>query len=401
MGKTASHQRSVKEGVPVCADRCTPRVKLFLMILATVLAAGCGKEQAGPPGGGMPPAEVEIIMAMPRVTPVRFEYPAQIAGSREVEVRARTTGIIVRRNYREGAAVKQGESLFSLDPAPARVALARAEADLAVAQARQAQSRRDAERLRPLLPEKAISQKEYDDATSAAAIAAAEVKAAHARVQDARLNLAYTRVESPISGIAGRALLSEGSLVSGPDVLLTTISQTNPVYVLFGISDSEQAQLRREIAAGRVVLPPDRRFIVHLKLADGSLYEHSAKLDFSDIRVGTQTASSEARAEIANPSGMLRPGQFVRVVLSGAQRPRAILVPQRAVLDGPKGKFVLLVNRENKAQPQPVEPGEWSGSDWVINSGLNGGERVIVEGMLKALPGAPVRIAAQKPAPPP
>ena len=397
MPQTMSQRTPYKGGE--MTGRARSAMRASALALATVLLASCGKEQAGPPGGGMPPAEVEVITVAPRAIPISFEYPAQIAGSREVEVRARTTGIILRRNFREGAAVKQGQSLFSLDPAPARVALARAEADLAVAQARQAQSRRDAERLRPLLPSKAISQKEYDDATSGAAVAAAEVKAAQARVQDARLNLAYTRVESPISGIAGRALLSEGSLVSGPDVLLTTISQINPAYVLFGIADTEQARLRREIAAGRVVLPPDQRLIVSLKLADGSLYEHSAKLDFNDVRVGTQTASSEARAEIANPAGTLRPGQFVRVVLSGAQRPRAILVPQRAVLDGPQGKFVLLVNRENKSQPQPVEPGEWTGSDWVINSGLNGGERVIVEGMLKAMPGAPVKIAARKPAP--
>lgn len=395
--------QTMSELTPFTGGNMTGRARNAMragaLVLAASLLTSCGKEQAGPPGGGMPPAEVEVITVSPRAIPVSFEYPAQIAGSREVEVRARTTGIIVRRNYREGAAVKEGQSLFSLDPAPARVALARAEADLAVAQARQAQARRDADRLRPLLPSKAISQKEYDDATSAAAVGAAEVKAAQARVQDAQLNLAYTRVESPISGIAGRALLSEGSLVSGPDVLLTTISQINPAYVLFGISDTEQARLRREIAAGRVVLPPDQRFIVSLKLADGSLYEHSAKLDFNDVRVGTQTASSEARAEIANPASTLRPGQFVRVVLSGAQRPRAILVPQRAVLDGPQGKFVLLVDRDNKAQPQPVEPGEWSGSDWVINSGLNGGERVIVEGMLKTMPGAPVKIAARKPAP--
>lgn len=399
MPQTRSQRTLVSGGDPTGCARSAMRASV--VVLATVMLAGCGKkEQAGPPGG-MPPAEVEVITVAPRAIPVSFEYPAQIAGSREVEVRARTTGIILRRNYREGAAVKEGQSLFSLDSAPARVALARVEADLAVAEARYAQSRRDAERLRPLLPSRAISQKEYDDATSAAAVAAAEVKAAQARVQDARLNLAYTRVESPISGIAGRALLSEGSLVSGPDALLTTISQINPAYVLFGISDTEQARLRREIAAGRVVLPADQRFIVNLKLADGSLYEHSAKLDFNDVRVGTQTASSEARAEIANPAGTLRPGQFVRVVLGGAQRPHAILVPQRAVLDGPQGKFVLLVDRQNKAQPQPVDPGEWSGSDWVINNGLNGGERVIVEGMLKAMPGAPVRIAARKPPPKP
>lgn len=378
------------------ASRNRTSMAYLAMIVAASLSAGCKQNQAGPPGG-MPPPEVVVVTVGPKAVPVSFEYPAQTAGSREVEVRARTTGIILKRNFQEGAVVKAGQSLFTLDPAPARVALAKAEADLAVAQARLAQARRDAERLKPLLPAKAVSQKEFDDATSAAAIASADVQAAQARVREARLNLDYTRVESPISGVASRALLSEGSLVSGPDVLLTTVTQSNPIYVLFGISDSEHAKLRRDIDAGRIVLPADKRFIVSVKLADGTLYEHSAKLDFSDIRVGTATASSEARAEIPNPAGILRPGQFVRAVLSGAQRPRAILVPQRAVLDGPQGKFVLLVGPDSKVQPRPVQPGDWSGEQWVIDGGLSGGERVIVDGMLKAAPGSLVKIADSKP----
>lgn len=378
------------------ASRNRTSMAYLAMIVAASLSAGCKQNQAGPPGG-MPPPEVVVVTVGPKAVPVSFEYPAQTAGSREVEVRARTTGIILKRNFQEGAVVKAGQSLFTLDPAPARVALAKAEADLAVAQARLAQARRDAERLKPLLPAKAVSQKEFDDATSAAAIASADVKAAQARVREARLNLDYTRVESPISGVASRALLSEGSLVSGPDVLLTTVTQSNPIYVLFGISDSEHAKLRRDLDAGRIVLPADKRFIVSVKLADGTLYEHSAKLDFSDIRVGTSTASSEARAEIPNPAGILRPGQFVRAVLSGAQRPRAILVPQRAVLDGPQGKFVLLVGPDSKVQPRPVQPGDWSGEQWVIDGGLSGGERVIVDGMLKAAPGSLVKIADSKP----
>lgn len=378
------------------ASRNRTSMAYLAMIVAASLSAGCKQNQAGPPGG-MPPPEVVVVTVEPKAVPVSFEYPAQTAGSREVEVRARTTGIILKRNFQEGAVVKAGQSLFTLDPAPSRVALAKAEADLAIAQARLAQARRDAERLKPLLPAKAVSQKEFDDATSAAAIASADVKAAQARVREARLNLDYTRVESPISGVASRALLSEGSLVSGPDVLLTTVTQSNPIYVLFGISDSEHVKLRRDIDAGRIVLPADKRFIVSVKLADGTLYEHSAKLDFSDIRVGTSTASSEARAEIPNPADILRPGQFVRAVLSGAQRPSAIVVPQRAVLDGPQGKFVLLVGPDSKVQPRPVQPGDWSGDHWVIDGGLSGGERVIVDGMLKAAPGSLVKIADSKP----
>src|SRR5260370_11113412 len=316
------------------------------------------------PRGGMPPPEVAVVTVQPQSVPATFEYVGQTAGSREVEVRARVTGIVLKRNYREGGPVARGQSMFTIDPAPFEVAVARAEAALASADARFAQTRRNSARLKPLFEAKAASQKDYDDAASAEQIAQAEVKTARANLADARLNIGYTRVEAPVSGIAGRALRSEGTYVSGPDVLLTTVSQIDPIYVLFGVSDEERVRLAREADTGRLKLPRDGRFAVTVKLADGSVYSESGKPNFTDERVSGSTSTSEARAELPNPAGFLHPGQCVRVALKGAERPAAILVPQRAGLEGPNGKRVYVVNSESKAEPRPVELVYWQGNAW-------------------------------------
>jgi membrane fusion protein (multidrug efflux system) len=347
----------------------------------------------------MPPPEVAVVTVAPKTLPVTFEYNGRTLGHREIEVRGQVTGILVKRNYKEGAPVRKGESMFTIDPRPYQVALARLEADLGTAQARLAQAKREADRLKPVAAIQAASRKELDDALSAEQIALAEVKAAQARVNEARLNLEYTRVQAPISGLAGRALRSEGSLVSGPDVLLTTVTQVDPMYVLFGLPEPEQLRLRREIESGRLRMPADGKLDVAIRLADGQKYARTGKLDFTDARVDAATATVEARSELANPDDALKPGQFVRVVLSGATRPDAIVVPQRAVLEGPQGKFVYVVNAESKAESRPVQVGEWTGDAWVITDGLKAGERVVVDGVMKIGPGAPVKVAEARPAP--
>lgn len=375
--------------------------QLFIVSVAVVVAAcspSNGKEKGGGhgPGGGMPPSEVTVTTATQEALPVSWEYVGQTAGSREVEVRARVTGILLSRNFKEGDRVKKGQSLFTIDPKPFEAALARAVADVAAAEARFEQARRNAERLKPLYAEKAVSQKENDDAVSAEAIGAADVQAAQARLTEARLNLAYTKVESPVSGITTRALPSEGTLVSGPNVLLTSVVQVDPIWVNFGIADNEQARMQKDAQAGVLKLP--RNFEIELRLADGSVYGHKGKLDFADVRVSTVTGTREARAEVPNPDGFLRPGQFVRVVLKGASFPNAVTVPQRSVMEGPQGKFVYVVDEKSTAQPRPVEVGQWAAGDrWIITSGLKGGERVIVDGVMKIGPGAPVKIAEKQP----
>jgi len=382
--------------------------KLQHRALATSLAAlflvsACGPkggEGHGGPGGGMPPAVVAIHQVGARTLPVEYEFPAQVAGSREVEVRARVPGILLKRNYEEGAAVRAGQSLFALDAAPFEAAAARAEADVTAAEARLSLAARTARRLKPLYEAKAASQKDYDDAVSAEEVAGADVKAARARLAEAKLNLGYTKVEAPVSGLTSRSLKSEGTLVSGPEMLLTTVTQVDPVYVNFGLSEAEQSRLKQEAAAGRLTLPKDGRFEVAVRMEDGRLYARPGRLAFTDVRVNNATGTSDARAEIPNPAGELRPGQFVRVILKGAQRPNALSVPQRAVMEGPQGKMVYLLGPENKAIPKPIAVGEWSGGDWIVNTGLSAGDKVIVDGLMKVFPGATVQLGDPN-APPP
>ncbi len=360
-------------------------------VAAAAALAACSP-QGGPPQGGFPPAVVAVKEVKPADAPVEFEFPAQTAGSREVEVRARVTGILLKRNFEEGARVRAGQSLFTLDPASFEAAVARAEADVAGAEASLAQASRNVRRFKPLYEAKAASQKDYDDAVSAEEVAAAGFKSARARLAEARLNLSWTHVESPIAGVTSRALRSEGSLVSGPDVLLTTVTQSDPLYVNFGLSEAEQSRFKRDAAAGTLVLPKDGRFEVALRLEDGTAYAKPGRLVFSDERFSAATGTSDARAEVPNPEGLLRPGQFVRVILKGAARPNAITVPQRAVMEGPQGKIVYVLGAQGKAEPRPVGVGDWSGADWVITSGLNAGDKVIVDGLMKVFPGAPVQV---------
>ena len=369
------------------------RMKLIWPALLVPALAACGPS-GGQGHGGMPPAQVSVMTVEAKTLPAVYEYTGQTLGSREVEVRARVAGILQKRNFVEGGQVKQGQSLFSIDPAPFIAAAARAEADVAGASARLDQARKNAGRMKPLFAENAVSQKEFDDATSAEAVADADLKAARARLTEANLNLLYTKVESPISGIAGRAQRSEGSLVPGPDVLLTSVTQVDPIWVSFGISDNEQLRISAEREAGRLQAPKDGNFEVTLKLADGTVYTQQGKLNFSDVRVSGATGTSERRAELPNPKGVLRPGQFVRVTLKGASRPNAITVPQRAVLEGPQGKFVYVLSADSKAEPRPVQVGEWAGDDWIINSGLKPGDKVIVDGTARIFaPGSPVVVA--------
>ncbi len=390
------------------AGRLTGGVILSLSIL---VLAGCGQSQGAPgAGGGQPPAQVEAITVQPQTLPVTFEYTGQTQGSREVEVRARVTGILLKRNFDEGAPVRQGQSLFTIDPVPFQTALARAEADEAAAKARLLQAERNVARMRPLADSGVVSKRDFDDAVAAEQVAAADVKAAAARVTEARLNLGYTRVLAPVSGLAASAPKSEGSLVSGPDVLLTTIVQVNPIRAVFGIPDAEHSRMQADIRARKLLLPAGG-FQVEVLSADGSPLAKGGRVQFSEPLVNAATGTVRSQAELPNADNGIKPGQFVRVRLAGASRPDVVQVPQRAVMEGPQGKFVYVIAPSDKpemkgaevATPRPVQAGEWvdlpSGKGWVIREGLKAGDRVITDGLMRIGPGAPVQVAqAAKPA---
>ncbi|MCB1909053.1 MAG: efflux RND transporter periplasmic adaptor subunit [Rhodocyclaceae bacterium] len=372
----------------------TPAARICPAALAVVLAACSSEAQHGAPPRG--PVEVRAITLSVADLPLELEYPARVHGSREVEIRPRVGGILERRNYVEGARVEAGQSLFTIDPQPYRMATARAEADLAAARARVAQAGREVKRLRPLIDAKLASRRDLDNAESSLQIANAEQQGAEARLREARLNLEYTRVESPLTGIAGRALPSEGALLAGAETLLTRVTRIDPVHVLFGVPDNDQLRLQREAADGELVLPADNRYQADVILADGSRYPLAGAVDFTSVVIDRATGTSEVRAVVANPDGSLRPGQFVRVRLRGAMRPNAVEVPQRAVLEGPEGRFVYVIE-DGKAAVRRVDTAEWRGEAVAIRHGLASGDRVIVDGLLKIGPGAAV--AAVDPTP--
>ena len=385
---------------PTASRTGTYALLMLGALLLGIALGGCGKAQGvavahGGAAKGPPPADVAVEKVATRDLPASYEYVGQTAGSRDIEVRARVSGILVRRNFDEGRPVKKGESLYTLDAAPFRAALSLADADVAAAQARLSQAARRLQRHEPLWKEHAVSQREYDDAVSAEEVGQAELKGAQARRANAALNLDYTRVEAPIAGVAGRSQVSEGTLVSGPQVLLTTVTQTDPIKLRFGISDTDQMRWRDEAASGRLKLPKGAAFDVEIRLADGSVYPLEGKLTFSDTRVSASTGTIEAEAEVANPEGRLKPGQFIRVRLLGATRRDAIKVPTRAVLEGPQGKFVYVM-ADGKAMPKPVEVGEQLADGWIVTKGLAAGDQVIVDGMARIFfPGAPVRLVRE------
>jgi len=376
-------------------------------LVAATLAA-CGQQ---PPGGGgfqgFPPAQVTTLKVEPATIPVSFEYVAQTAGSKDVEIRARVNGIVEKRYFTEGSAVRAGQPLFLIDPKPYEATVAVAEAEVARANAQKSQAEREAARLKPLAERRAIGQKEADDAQSNAELAAANVKAAEARLRSAQLDLGYTSVVAPIAGLTSRAQVSEGALAAANQTQLTTISQVDPMWVRFSIAENEQLKLTRAVAAGQLTLPKDNAYDVTIKLSDGSEFPRRGRINFSDTRIDPSTGTYEVRAEVVNRDLALKPGQFVRVVLKGAQRKEAIAVPQVAVMDGPQGKFVYVAGKDKDgkdiAQPRPVVVGEWvdaegGGNRFVIESGLKPGDLVIVDGVAKLMPGGPIILGGAGPA---
>lgn len=389
-------------------------VSVWLLVGTTISLTACQKpaNEAGAAGGGMPPADVGVVKVSPADVAVDYEYVGQVAGSREVEVRARVTGIIEQRLFTEGSVVKAGQPLFHLDDAAYKAQMAVAEATRAQAQARVKQAEREVNRLKPLVASQSVAQRDLDNAISALDIAKADVLAAEAQIQSAKVNLTYTDIRAPISGVIGRAVKVEGALANAntSDSLLTTIAQVNPAYVNFGIGEAEYLRLKREQAEGKLHIPA-QGYSVSILGADGHLLTDAGKLDFHDYRADGNTGSFAMRATVENSQTGLAPGQFVRVRLSGALRPQAIALPQRAVMDGTQGKFVYVVTPTDKgitvALPRPVQVGEWVRLDgkepngWVIREGLKVGEEVVVDGTARIFfPGMPIKASPLSATPP-
>lgn len=368
-----------------------------VLIAAALLLSACSGDKAAQPAAAAPQAlPVTVIEVAPTQAPLVVEAVAQAEGAREVEVRARVSGILEKWLFREGEPVKAGQMLFRIERAPFEIALAQAKARLAEAQAVEEQTAREAQRLTGLVDEKAISQKEFDDARSASAVARAAVKSAEAAVREAELNLSYTQVTAPVAGVTGRAHRSEGSLVNtGSDSLLTTIAQINPIWVRFSLSDNDLAG----VPGGRAAVRSFRE--VELQLPDGSILPQRGRINFSASRIDSALGTLEMRAEFANADAVVLPGQFVRARVIAGERDNVFLVPQAAVTQTESGPVVMLANAEGKVEPRPIKLGQWQGKDWVVTGGLQAGDRVIVDNLIKLRPGAPVAPRAAGEAAPP
>ena len=371
--------------------------------LALLLAGGPALALAQQPAA--PPVEVTVVSAAPQTTPATFEYTGKTESSRSVEIRARVEGYLDKITYTEGDFVRTGQLLFQLDPQPFQAALDNAKGDLARAEAQLANARATLARVRPLAKENAVSQKDLDDAVAAERGAQAQVQSAKAQVRAAELNLGYTTIKSPLNGLSSKSEFRQGSLVTpGASSLLTTVLQLDPIWVNFGIGENELLRLRSEAAAGRLKGPGIDKLEVQLVQANGSVFPQKGRITFVSPTVDPQTGTITLRAQVPNPGSGARllPGQFVRIRVEGASRPNTIMVPQRAVMQGPQGKFVYAVGADDKAEPKPVQVGDFYGEQWIITSGLSGSEQVIVDGAIKVRPGAPVKVvppaAAPKPA---
>lgn len=335
-----------------------------VMLSATALAQG---------GAGAPPAlPVSVIEATPTTLPNILEITAQAEGAKETEVRARVGGILVKRLYEEGSAVTTGQPLFQIDPEPFKNALDEW-------QARAKQTAREAARLKGLFGQQAVSRKEFDDATSANEVAQANLKTA-------QLNLSWTTVTAPVSGISGRAQRSEGNLI-GTTIdgsLLTSIYQINPIWVRFGLSASDTSQL----PGGR--LDPAQKTEVALILPNGQVYEYPGTLNFLSMFIDPKLGTQQIRAEFLNPSNQILPGQFLKIRVTTGKQENVFLVPQAAVIQNERGFIVWTVGADNKVVPTPLKMGAWLGKNWIVRSGLKPGDRVVIDQIIKIRPGAMV-----------
>lgn len=366
-----------------------------LLVLAAGLLAACGKSDApagAPPGGGMPPPEVGVVTVQPGEVGLLTELPGRLEASRIAQVRARAAGIVQERLFREGSDVKAGQPLFRIDPATLQAAQASAQATLARAQASLGQARALAERYKPLAEANAISQQEYANAVAAQKAAEAEVAAGEAAVRTAQINLGYAQVVSPISGRIGRALVTEGALVGqGEATPLAVVQQLDPLYVNITQSASEVLALRRAAEQGRLKRSGDGGTPVRILLDDGSTYARPGRLLFADLQVDPASGQVQLRAEVPNPDRLLLPGLYVRVRLEQARVERAILLPQQAVTRSEQGDSVLVVGDGGQVAPRQVKVGSAQNGQWVITDGLKPGEQVVVDGVQKLRPGAPVK----------
>ncbi len=368
-----------------------PRLKLCLLAMAaTALLSACGDDGQTQ---ARPTPEVTAITITPQDLPYPMEYVGQTAGSREVQVRARVSGILQEKKYIEGSIVQKDELLFLIEPDTYQAVYDDAKAALAQAQAAFTQNKLSNSRILQLYSEEVVSKQERDNSVAAYDEAVAAVNMAKAKLEQAAINLGYTEVRAPITGITSKEVVTEGNLVSAADAtgLLTTIVQLDPLYVNFSIPGNDYLQFQDFLTRGKLQAPADG-YTVEIRLSNGQKYSTKGDLTFMDRQMDAPTAAVRARATLDNPKAEVLPGQFARVYVHGAVLTKAILIPQRAVLKTQQGDMVYVIDNENVANPRIVKIIMGMGDNYLLDSGLEEGERIMVEGLLKASPNEKVKV---------
>jgi membrane fusion protein (multidrug efflux system) len=333
----------------------------------------------------------------PKTIPFTITFVAQTESSQQVNIVARVSGYLDKIAYAEGELVKQGQVLFQLDPRPFQNQLQAADGELQSQQARLTNAKANLERVKPLAKENALSQADLDRAQAEFDASKAAVFTAQAKVDDAKLNLGYTTIRSPVTGLASRSLQRQGAYVNAmaDSANLTYVAAIDPIWVNFSVSQNQVAKMRDQTQKGQIVLPKNVNYDVEVVLSDGTVYPNQGKINFADPSFSQDTGSFLVRAVLPNPKRELQPGMFVTANVKGAQLPNAVVVPQLAVQQGSNGHLVYVVNQAGSAEVRPVIVGDYYGEkDIVISDGLNKGDRVVVEGVLKVVPGQPVKIVA-------
>ena len=374
------------------------------MVAAALALAGC-KPAAPQAPPKMPPQEVGVVNIAPRTVELITELPGRTTAYRVAEVRPQVSGVILKRLFTEGSEVKEGEQLYQIDPATYQAAFESASAAVAKAEAAADIAHLMVERRKKLAATDVISKEAYDDVVASLKMADAGVAAAKATLETARIDLEYTKVMSPISGRIGRSSVTEGALVTARQpTALATVQQLDPIYVDITQSSTELLRLQREVAAGHIKTIDGGHATATLSFEDGSPYPHEGKIQFAEVSVDEDTASVTLRAVFPNPEAQLLPGMFVRAKVSEGVRENAILVPQKGVTRNPRGEpTALVVGPDNTVEQRVLKIDRSFGDQWLVNSGINPGDRVIIEGVQKTAPGrevTPVEIAPAAPAAP-
>lgn len=375
-------------------------IRRLVPFMCLLILSACKKEEHK--AFQMPPPEVTDYVVQQQNLPVIFDFVGFAQSSHPVEIRARVEGYLDKIAYQEGQIVKAGELLFQLDPRLYQADVEKAKAEVARQEAILANANLTVDRLRPLFEKNAASKKDLDNAIASQLSSQASVLAAKAQLLYNEVNLSYTTITSPITGYSDKAKFREGALINpASNSLMTTVSVIDPIWVYFTVSDNDILKTQEQEAKRTLVLPQDSRqavardnnqYIVEVTMSDGSLYPIKGIVDYSSPTYDQATGTLQVRAVFQNPEGMLRPGQFVRVKVKGAERPEALTVPRRAIQQNKNGMFVYLIDKDNKVIVQDVTGGDWFGNYQVITNGLKVGDRIVVDGVNKVMPGATVKV---------